>query len=84
MKQLSKIKRLNLRDVWAKEASDFTPWLAENIEEPQFATVVGLMLADAQGTHHAGHVPKSAGGNSKAMIQNASGFISKFINRFKA
>lgn len=33
MKQLSKIKRLNLRDVWAKEASDFTPWLAENIEE---------------------------------------------------
>jgi hypothetical protein len=33
MKQLSKIKRLSLRDVWAKEASDFTPWLAENIEE---------------------------------------------------
>lgn len=33
MKQLSKIKRLNLRDVWAKEASEFTPWLAENIEE---------------------------------------------------
>jgi hypothetical protein len=33
MKQLSKMKRLNLRDVWAKEASDFTPWLAENIEE---------------------------------------------------
>lgn len=33
MKQLSKIKRLNLRDVWAKEASDFTPWLAENIQE---------------------------------------------------
>lgn len=58
--------------------------VAENIEEPQFATVVGLMLADARGTHHAGHVPKSAGGNSKAMIQNASGFISKFINRFKA
>ncbi len=33
MKQLSKIKRINLRDIWPKEASDFTPWLAENIEE---------------------------------------------------
>lgn len=30
---LSKIKRLSLRDAWSREAGDFTPWLAENIEE---------------------------------------------------
>ena len=29
--QFGKIKRLNLRDIWQKEAKDFTPWLADNI-----------------------------------------------------
>lgn len=33
MKPLSKLRRLNLREIWAKEAGDFTPWLADNIEE---------------------------------------------------
>ncbi len=33
MKVLSKLKRLNLREVWTKEAGDFTPWLADNIGE---------------------------------------------------
>ncbi|MBV6517789.1 MAG: DUF4268 domain-containing protein [Candidatus Brocadia sp.] len=32
MKVLSKLKRLNLREAWTKEAGDFTPWLADNIE----------------------------------------------------
>ena len=32
MKQIAKIKRLKLRDIWEKEAADFTPWLAENIQ----------------------------------------------------
>jgi hypothetical protein len=31
--KLSKIKHVSLRDIWAKEAGDFTPWLAENIKE---------------------------------------------------
>jgi len=44
MKQLSKIKRLNLREVWTKEASDFTPWLAENIEELSEALGMDLEL----------------------------------------
>jgi hypothetical protein len=44
MKQLSKIKRLNLRDVWPKEANDFTPWLAENIEELGEALGIDLEL----------------------------------------
>ena len=40
--QLSKVKRLSLRDVWAKEAFDFTPWLAGNIKE--LGGAVGLDL----------------------------------------
>lgn len=32
LKQITKIKRLKLRDIWEKEATDFTPWLAENIQ----------------------------------------------------
>ena len=31
MLQFGAIKRLNLRDIWSKESSDFTPWLADNI-----------------------------------------------------
>jgi cell division protein FtsA len=57
--------------------------VAENIEEPQFATVVGLMLLDAQGTSHTQHAQKSNGG-SKTTMKNASGMISKFLDRFKA
>lgn len=40
--KLSKIKRLGLRDIWAKEATDFTPWLAENIQ--QLGQVLGMDL----------------------------------------
>jgi hypothetical protein len=29
--QFGHIKKLSLREVWKKEASDFTPWLAKNI-----------------------------------------------------
>jgi hypothetical protein len=32
MQQITKIKRLKLRDIWEKEAADFTPRLAENIQ----------------------------------------------------
>jgi len=42
MKQLSKIKRLNLREIWSKEAVDFTPWLAENVQE--LGEVLGMEL----------------------------------------
>lgn len=61
--------------------------VAENIEEPQFATVVGLMLIDAQGASHAQPSHKSGGSgvsNGKAAIKNAGGMISKFLDRFKA
>jgi cell division protein FtsA len=54
--------------------------VAENIEEPQYASVVGLMLLDAQGAHQpvSSHKP-----NGKA-LKNAGGAISKFLDKFKA
>ena len=30
---LGKIKKVHLRKVWEHEALNFTPWLAENLEE---------------------------------------------------
>ena len=30
---LANIQRIELRDVWPSEPSDFTPWLADNISE---------------------------------------------------
>jgi len=61
--------------------------VAENIEEPQFATAVGLMLLDAQGagaqTQH-GQRGSSGAAASKAAIKNASGIISRFLGKFKA
>lgn len=58
--------------------------VAENIEEPQFATVVGLMLADGQGLHAAPRASKHGSGSSKAAIKSASGVISRFMSKFKA
>ena len=33
MVELSKLEAVDVREVWKHEASDFTPWLAENIDE---------------------------------------------------
>jgi cell division protein FtsA len=57
--------------------------VAENIEEPQFATAVGLMLVDASGANH-GHSTQKTGGGTGAALKSASGFVSKFLGRFKA
>ncbi|OQZ01113.1 MAG: hypothetical protein B6D35_03950 [Candidatus Brocadia sp. UTAMX2] len=44
MKVLNKLKRLNLREAWTKEAGDFTPWLADNIEDLGAALGMDLEL----------------------------------------
>ena len=42
MVELSRLEAVDLREVWQHEASDFTPWLADNIEE--LGEVLGLDL----------------------------------------
>jgi cell division protein FtsA len=57
--------------------------VAEHIEEPQFATAVGLMLLDASGSGSS-HTHKTGGNNGGGSLNKASGVITKFLNRFKA
>lgn len=62
--------------------------VADNIEDPQFASAIGLMLVDAeasyhgkaQGSHGITHNKDTA---TKAM-KSAGGVVSKFFGRFKA
>lgn len=59
--------------------------VAEHIDQPQFATVVGLMLLDAQGGGQAQQAKKQHGaGSGKKAIKQAGGMLSKFLDRFKA
>lgn len=59
--------------------------VAENIEEPQFASVIGLMLLDAgQGGGTPPKSQKKPGGSGKDTLKQASGVISKFLGKFKA
>lgn len=55
--------------------------VAENIEEPQFTAAVGLMLQDAQGTPVHQPTVKVSGGKA---LKSAGGFVSKFLDKFKA
>jgi hypothetical protein len=32
LKDFGNLERIKLRDIWSKEAGDFTPWLAENVQ----------------------------------------------------
>ena len=56
--------------------------VVEDIDQPQYATAVGLMLADVHGTQATQH-HSNAKGNSKAAIKNVGGMVSKFLDRFK-
>jgi cell division protein FtsA len=57
--------------------------VAEDIDQPQYATAVGLMLTDVHGASHIAGQHEVKGGG-KAAIKNASGIVSKFLDRFKA
>jgi cell division protein FtsA len=54
--------------------------VADNIEKPQFATAVGLMLIDSEGDT----MTQARGNKSTKSLSNVSGVISRFFGRFKA
>ena len=55
--------------------------VADHIEEPQFASVIGLMLSDLQSDNNTNHQSKS---NNKKKVKAVSGFLKNFFSRFKA
>ena len=46
VEELSKLVKVNPREIWANEASNFTPWLRENIES--LAEAVGIEIQDVE------------------------------------
>lgn len=55
--------------------------VAEHIDQPQFATAVGLMLADVEGGHGASR--GMPGGKTKLDIGQAGGFIKRVLGKLK-
>jgi cell division protein FtsA len=58
--------------------------VAEHLDEPQFATAVGLMLIDAQDAPAARQSHGSKGAGAVSAAKHAGGFLSKLLGRFKA
>lgn len=44
IEQLGRLKKVDLRDVWSKEAGDFTPWLAQDENLSLIGETIGLDL----------------------------------------
>ena len=55
--------------------------VADNIEQPSYATAIGLMLIDAERSQHGGSGKKQG---INLNIKGAQGIVSKFFARFKA
>jgi cell division protein FtsA len=53
--------------------------VSENIENPTFATAVGLLLIDSEGV-----AERPMGKKGGVSMKNAQGFVSKIVARFKA
>jgi len=57
--------------------------VAENIEEPQFATVMGLMLSDVRGNDQQRDKPSKKQSGGGGAVKSAGGLISRVIDKFK-
>jgi hypothetical protein len=49
---LGKLQRINLRDAWKHEASEFTPWLAQTENLDLLAEALGLVELELVGSEH--------------------------------
>lgn len=73
MKQLSQIKRLSLREVWSREASEFTPWLADNLRALGNELGMDLELQSREasvGEFSLDLLAKELGSNRQVVIEN--------------
>ncbi|MGI8527520.1 MAG: DUF4268 domain-containing protein [Pseudolabrys sp.] len=74
-KQLGRLERIDLRNIWTTEATDFTPWLArpENLEELGKALGIGLEFEAQEktvGPFRADILCKDIGGGDWVLIEN--------------
>lgn len=78
MKVLGELKAVDLREVWPGEASDFTPWLAQDENLKQLGTAIGLELEPEQvevavGPFSADILAREASTSSYVVIENQLG-----------
>lgn len=73
MVELSKIERIDLREIWPKEADDFTPWLAENLSQLSEALGLELELQEREssvGTFSLDLLVRDIGSGRPVIIEN--------------
>ena len=74
-RELGRLRRVNLRDVWANEATEFTPWLAEPENLEVLGETLGIELEiEAKekevGSFYADIVCKGRGTETTVLIEN--------------
>ena len=61
--EIGTLEQFPVRSVWPKEAGDFTPWLAENVE--LIGQALGMELDPHPGTLNPPHTPRIRAGSRK-------------------
>ena len=76
MADLARIERIDLREMWPNEASDFTPWLAENISELGIALGMDLEVETEEapvGSYSLDVLAHESGTGRPVVIENQLG-----------
>ena len=76
--QLGDLKKLDVRSIWANEASDFTPWLAEEANIDRLGAAIGMELEVlstevAAGPYAADILARDSGSSAYVVIENQLG-----------